>query len=66
MEKRATQPNNMRKLFPYEPNNPTPQVHSKPRVTIAKNKVKHPTEKHKNTKKEKKQRPKLSLPPNKR
>ena len=52
MEKRAIQPDSMRKACPHKPNNPTLKAPSKPPLTIiAKNQMKHHTQKHKETKK---------------
>jgi len=45
MEKRATQPNNIRKSRPYKPNKQTPKVPSQPSPTTkAKNRVKNHTQ----------------------
>ena len=79
MEKRATQPDSMRKLFPCKLNTQTPKVPSEPSPTSkAKNQVKSHTQKHKGTlmkKKEEKEKEKIKdskspkkigLPPNKR
>jgi len=70
---RATLPNRMRKLFPNEPTNSTPNVLSQPRPTTkTKNQVKNHTQKHKHTKKTKtktedsKSHKNIGLPPNKR
>lgn len=46
MEKRATQPDSMRKMFPCKLNNQTPKVPSQPSPTSkAKNQVKNHTQK---------------------
>ena len=50
MEKRATQLDSMRKMFPCKLNNQTPKVPSQPSPTSkAKNQVKNHTQKHKHT-----------------
>ena len=73
MEKRATQPDSTRKLFPCKLNNQTPKVPSQPSPTSkAKNQVKNHTQKYKHILikiekiKDSKSPKKIGLPPNKR
>jgi len=74
MEKKTTQPDSMGKSFPYKSNNQTRKVPSQSSLaTKAKNQVKNHTQKHKHTKKKRKENKikdsnfptKIGIPPNK-